>query len=75
MIKSFSLKILVMDWSSSSLCSNSNPNQIIQNMARELEESTVGPLQNSFPLLSNKNLLRYEFVSLVDHHDIDVSLM
>ena len=49
-----------MDWSNSSLYQSNNPNQIIRNMARELEESTVGPSQNSFLSQSNKNSLRYE---------------
>lgn len=50
-----------MDWSNNSFYQTNNPNQIIRNMARELEESTVGPLQNT--LLSsqtNKNILRHE---------------
>ncbi|CAF2759197.1 unnamed protein product [Rotaria sp. Silwood2] len=52
-----------MDWSNNSIYQTNNPNQIIRNMARELEESTVGPLQN--PLLSqtNKHVLRHDPIS------------
>jgi len=46
----------VIDWTSNHHYQNNNPNQIIRKMARELEESTVGPLQTSL----NKNLLRQE---------------
>lgn len=49
-----------MDWSTNSLYSANNPNQIIRNMARELEESTVGPLQNSLLSQTNKSILRQE---------------
>ncbi|CAF1481804.1 unnamed protein product [Rotaria sordida] len=53
-----------MDWSNNSIYQTNNPNQIIRNMARELEESTVGPLQN--PLLlsqTNKNVVRHDPIS------------
>ena len=48
-----------MDWSNGSVYPNSgtlmhNPNQIIKNMARELEESTVRPSQ------TNLNPMRHE---------------
>ena len=50
-----------MDWSNNSIYQTNNPNQIIRNMARELEESTVGPLQNTLlTSQTNKNLLRHE---------------
>ncbi|CAF4694147.1 unnamed protein product, partial [Rotaria socialis] len=49
-----------MDWSSNSIYQSNNPNQIIRNMARELEESTVGPLKNSLLLQTNKQ---------TSHHD------
>ncbi len=50
-----------IDWSNNnSIYQTNNPNQIIRNMARELEESTVGPLQDTLLSQSNKNILRHE---------------
>ncbi|CAF3632421.1 unnamed protein product [Rotaria socialis] len=49
-----------MDWSSNSIYQSNNPNQIIRNMARELEESTVGPLKNSLLLQTNKQTSRHD---------------
>lgn len=49
-----------MDWPNSSIYQSNNPNQIIRNMARELEESTVGPLQSSLLSQTNKQNLRHE---------------
>ncbi|CAF0756555.1 unnamed protein product [Rotaria sp. Silwood1] len=52
-----------MDWSNNSIYQTNNPNQIIRNMARELEESTVGPLQNPLFSQTNKHVLRHDPVS------------
>ncbi|CAF1621878.1 unnamed protein product [Adineta ricciae] len=49
-----------MDWSNSSIYQTNNPTQIIRNMARELEESTVGPSQATFLSQTNKNILRQD---------------
>ena len=49
-----------MDWSNSSIYQTNNPTQIIRNMARELEESTVGPSQATFLSPTNKSIFRQE---------------
>lgn len=53
----------VIDWTTNHHNQNNNPNQIIRKMARELEESTVGPLQTSLISQTNKNLLRPDQLS------------
>lgn len=57
---SLNFSFAAMDWSNNTFYQTNNPNQIIRNMARELEESTVGPLQDSLLSQTNKNILRHE---------------
>lgn len=49
-----------MDMSTTNFYPGNNPNQIIKNMARELEESTVGPSQNLYSSQSSKHFPSHE---------------
>ncbi|CAF0944406.1 unnamed protein product [Adineta steineri] len=63
----------VMDWPNNSIYQTNNPNQIIRNMARELEESTVGPLQNTLLSQTNKNILRHDCMPWLSSSHINQS--
>ncbi|UJR35706.1 hypothetical protein I4U23_028456 [Adineta vaga] len=65
-----------MDWSNNGIYQTNNPNQIIRNMARELEESTVGPLQTTLHSQTNKNILRQDYMPwLTQPHMAQPSLL